>query len=213
MNLTHRESLKSVSLTHLPKVLPLLGFFNGSVVPVVRPRPCSPALPPVPCSQCSTSAATVFDRPTGLIARFSLSCQHEVPHDGDSLPPQTPVPPAPALPTTTQQVAGSRTVLWRGFASLYGWGRGNPTHPGSGTQLALAESRMGVPPCSTGDREQVASEESQFWTAHTLNIIRAYADHFHSLDCRQPAASLFVARRALGFLSHRRLSFFLTPCQ
>ena len=49
---------------------------------------------------------------------------------------------------------------------------------------------MGVPPYSTGNREQVNSEQSQFWTAHALPIVRAYADHFHSLDPRQPAAAL-----------------------
>ena len=49
---------------------------------------------------------------------------------------------------------------------------------------------MGVPPYSTGNREQVPSEQSQFWTAHALPTIRAYADHFHSLDRRQPAAAL-----------------------
>ena len=49
---------------------------------------------------------------------------------------------------------------------------------------------MGVPPFSTGNREQVPSEQSQFWTAHALPIIPAYADHFHSLDRCQPAAAL-----------------------
>ena len=49
---------------------------------------------------------------------------------------------------------------------------------------------MGVPPYSTGNRAQVTSEQFQYWTAHALPIIRAYADHFHSLDRRQPAAAL-----------------------
>ena len=85
--------------------------------------------------------------------------------------------------------------------SLYGWGRGDPTHPGSGTQswlfcplislgLALAESRMGVLPYSTGNCEQFPSEQSHFWTAHALPIVRAHADHCHSLDRRQHAAAL-----------------------
>ena len=154
-----------------------------------------PALPAVPCSQCSTSAAIVFDRTTGRVARFCLSCQLMVPHDGDCLPPQTPVPPAPASPPDNDPPSDwfSHGPLSR-FASLCDWGRGNPTPPGSGTQswplcplislgLAFAESRMGVPPYSTGKSEQVP--QSQFSTAHALPIIRAYADHFHSLDRRQ----------------------------
>ena len=54
------------------------------------------------------------------------------------------------------------------------------TPPGSGTQswffcllisfgLVLAESRMGVPPYSTGNCEQVPSEQSQFF--HSLDVV------------------------------------------
>ena len=49
---------------------------------------------------------------------------------------------------------------------------------------------MGVRPYSTGNREQVPSEQSQFCTAHALPNIRAYANHFYSLDRCQPAAAL-----------------------
>ena len=132
--------------------------------------------------------------------RWCLSCQLIVPQDGDSPPSQTAVPQAPALPPNNDPPSDwfSHGPLTR-FPSLYGWGRGDPTPTESATQswlfcplislwLALAESRMGVPPCSTGNREQVPSEQSQFWTAHTLPIIRACADHFHSLDRRQPAS-------------------------
>ena len=96
-----------------------------------------PALPPVSCSQCSTSAAIVFDRPTGRIVRFCVSCQLVVPHDGDSLPPRTPVPPAPALPPDNDPPSDwfSHGPSTR-FPSLYRWGRGDPT-PGSGTQSWL----------------------------------------------------------------------------
>ena len=89
-----------------------------------------------------------------------------------SPPPQPPVPPAPAPPLDNEQPADwfSHGPLSR-FPSLYGWGRGDPTPPGSGTQswlfcplislgLALAQSRMGVPPYSTGNREQVLTEHS-----------------------------------------------------
>ena len=115
---------------------------------------------------------------------------------------QTLVPPVPAPPPGNDPSASwfSHGPLTR-FASLCGWGRGHPTPPGSGTQswlfcpstslgLAVAESRMGVPPYSTGNREQVPSEQSQFWTAHALPIIRAYADHFRALDRHHTAASL-----------------------
>ena len=158
------------------------------------------ALPAVSCPQCSSSAGIVFDRPTGRVVRFCVSCQLVVPHDGVSPAPQRPVPPAPAPPQDEDLPADwfSHGPLSR---LLCGWGRGDPTPPGSGTQswlfcplislgLALAESRVGVPPYSTGNREQVPSERSQFWTAHALPIIRACVDHFHSLDRRQPAATL-----------------------
>ena len=161
-----------------------------------------PALPTVSCPQCSSSAAIVFDRPAGRVVRFCVSCQLVVPHDSVALPPQPPIPPAPALPPNNDP-----PVDWfshgplSSFPSLYGWGRGDPTPPGSGTQswlfcplislgLALAESRLGVPPYSTGNREQVPSEQSQFWATHALPIIHAYADHFHSLDRSLPAAAL-----------------------
>ena len=188
-----------LQFTHLRKVAPLIGFFNGSVAPAGRLRPCRTSLL---CSEsrvlrCSSSAAIVFDRPTGRVARFCVSCQLVVPHDGVSPPPQPPVPPVPVPPPDNDLQADwfSHGPLSR-FPSPYGWGRGDPTPPGSGTQswlfcplislgLALAESRLGVPPYSTGNREQVPSEQSQFWTANALPIIRAYAAHFHSLD--QPA--------------------------
>ena len=117
-----------------------------------------PVLPAVSCPQCSSSAAIVFDRPTGRVVRFCVSCQLVVPHDGVSPPPQPPV----EVPITLRL----------------------------GTGLALMKSRMGVPPFSTGYREQVPSEQSQFWTAHALPIIRACADHFYSVDRCQPEAAL-----------------------
>ena len=85
-----------------------------------------PALPAVSCSHCSTSAAIVFDRPTGRVARF-CSCQYVVTHDGESLPPQTPVPPVPDLPPDNHPPLDwfSHGPLSR-FASLYGWERGDP---------------------------------------------------------------------------------------
>ena len=109
-----------------------------------------PALSAVSCSQCSASAAIVSDRPTGRIARFYFSFQVTVPHDGDSPPPQTPVPPTPALPpnndppsewfsygplsdevSITVRLVASQSWLFCPLISL---------------GLALAESRMGVPP-------------------------------------------------------------------
>ena len=92
-------------------------------------------MPEVSCSQCSTSTAIVFDRPTGRVARFCLSCQLMVPHDG------------------------------------------------------ATESRMvSLPiPLVTVIR---FLEQFQFWSGHALPIIRAYADHFHSLDRCQHAATL-----------------------
>ena len=109
-----------------------------------------PASPAVSCSQCSTSAGIVFDRPTGRVARFCLSCQS--PNDNDWF---------------------SHGPLSR-FASLHGLGRGNPAHPGSGTQswlfyplillwLAVAESRMGV------DRHQPTTALLQSWESGHLD--------------------------------------------
>ena len=160
-----------------------------------------PALPTVSCPQCSSSAAIIF-----LTGPLDALCVSAFPVNSLSLttvsapPPQPPVPPAPALPPNNEPPADwfSHGPL-SFFPSLYGWGRGDATPPGSGTQswlfcplislgLALAESRLGVPPYSTGNREQVPSEQSQFWTTHALPIIRAYADHFHSLDRSLPAA-------------------------
>ena len=40
-----------------------------------------PALLAVSCPQCSSSAAIVFDRPTGRVVRFCVSCQFVVPHE------------------------------------------------------------------------------------------------------------------------------------
>ena len=158
------------------------------------------------CRSCGSSTSMqdvpIFDRPTGRVVRFCVSCQLVVPHDCVSPPPQPPVPPAPAPPCDNEPPADwfSHGALSR-FTSLYGWGRGDPTPPGSGTQSwlfcplishgrALAESRMGVHSFSTAIREQVPSGQSQFWTALALHIIRAYADHSHSLDRHQPAAAL-----------------------
>ena len=160
-----------------------------------------PVLPTVSCPQCSSSAAIVFDRPTGRVVRFCVSCQLVVPHDSVGPPPQPPLPPANVPPDNEPPADWFSHGPLSIFPSLYGWRRGDPTPPGSGTQswlfcplislgLALAESRLGVPPYSTGNREQVPSEQSQFWTTHALPIIRAYADHFHSLDRSLPAAAL-----------------------
>ena len=76
--------------------------------------------------------------------------------------------------------------LWLGGVGTQSW----LFYPLISLGLALAESRLGVPPFSTGNREQVLSGQSQFLTAHALPIIRAYADRLYSLDRRQPAAAL-----------------------
>ena len=102
-----------------------------------------PALPAVTCSQCSTSAAIVFDRPTGRVARF--------------VPVRAPNndPPADSF---------SHGPLSK-FAPLCGWERGDNNPPGSGTQsflfcplislgLAVAKSRMAY---STGNRRSLLS--------------------------------------------------------
>ena len=93
-----------------------------------------PTLPAVSCSQCSTSAVLVFDRPSGRVARFCLSCQHMVPHNGGSPPLHTPTPPEPAplvgvqSPTPLVPAASDSPVTWFShgplarFGTLYGWG-------------------------------------------------------------------------------------------
>ena len=130
--------------------------------PAVCPRPCRTFLP---CPQSHVLSVPPL--------RFCLSCQLMVPHNGDSPLPQTPIPLAPGPPPDNDPSDWfSHGPLTR-FASLHGWRRGDPGPPGSGTKswlscalislgLAFAESRMGVPPYSTGNREQVPSEQSQF---------------------------------------------------
>ena len=142
-----------------------------------------PPLDAASCPLCSTSSAIVFDRPSGRAVRFCVPCQRVV-----SSPPST-----------------SDAPDWfshgplSNFESLYGWGSSRPSPPGSGTQswlfcplislgLALAESNRGVPPYSTGNRDQVPPEQSLFWSTHAPHIIQAYATHFLALDSQQPAA-------------------------
>ena len=122
-----------------------------------------PALPAVSCFECSASAAIVINRPTGRTARFCLSCQFLVP---------TPAPPPDNDPPSDWFSHGPlRRFALRLVAT--------PLLPALATQswlfcplislgLALAESRMGVLPYSTGNRD---SEQSQFWTADALTII------------------------------------------
>ena len=110
--------------------------------------------------------------------------------------------PAPQPPATPHQTRNWFThgPLSR-FSPLYGWGSAPPTPPGSGSQswlfcplislgLALAESQLGVPPYSTGSRDQVPFDQSLFWTTHANPIIQAFAAHFSSFDRDQLAARM-----------------------
>ena len=180
----------------------MIGFFNGSVAPASRPRPCRTFLL---CPQSRVFSVPPL-LPSSLTGPLDALCTSAFPVNSSSLMTVSalhlspPVPPAPAPPPDNEPPADwfSHGPPLR-FPSLYGWGRGDPTPPGSGTQswlfcplISWACSRgiASGPSNSTGHREQVPSEKSQFWTAHALPIIRAYADHFHSLDRRQPAAAL-----------------------
>ena len=199
-----------LQFTLLPKALPLIGFFNGSAALAGRPLPCRTSLlcpqsrvlsvPPLllssltgPLDALCTSAFLVNSLSLMMVSppHFSLLFHLSLLFHRHLL----------FHPTMILLLTGSRTVLCRGSHHSTVGGRGDSTPPGSGTQswlfcplishgLALAESRMGVPPCFAGNREQVPSEQSQFWTAHALSIIRAYTDHFHSLDRCQLAAAL-----------------------
>ena len=95
------------------------------------------------------------DKPTGRAARFCLSCQLSVPHDGDSLPPQTPVSPTPALPPDNDPPSDwfAHGPLTR-FASLHGLGAWRPYSSRlwhsvlalmSINFVGVAESRIGCP--------------------------------------------------------------------
>ena len=125
--------------TLLPKVPLLLGFFNLSVVPAGRPRPArtfllcpqSRVLSVPPLNSSSFTAVSI-----SLLSPLFLG--HLLLH-----------------PTMTCRLTVSHGPLSR-FPSLFGWGRDNPTPPGSGTQswlfcplislgLALAESRHRCP--------------------------------------------------------------------
>ena len=180
-------------------LLPKFGFFNGSVNHAVCPLPCRTSLL-FPQSRVLSVPHLLLSSSTGPLDALcasaflvnSLSLTSVSPHLNPLFHQRL------LLHQTMTRRLTSHGPLSR-FPSLYGWGRGDPTPPGSGTHswlfcplislgLALAESRIGVPFHTTCNREQVPSELSQFWTAHALTIIRAYADHIHSLDRRQPAA-------------------------
>ena len=162
-----------------------------------------PALPTVSCPQCSSSVAIVFDKPTGRVVRFCVSCQLVVP--SRQCRPATSASHSTGACSSTQQWSSCWLVLARSSFQVSISLRLGTWWPHSSRVwhsilalfcllislgLALAESRLGVLPHSTGNREQVLSKQSQFWTTHALPSIRAYADHFHSLDRSLPAAAL-----------------------
>ena len=173
-------------------------------------HPCSS--PTVSFPQCSSSAAVVFDRPTGRVVRFFVSCQLVVPHDSVSPPPQPPVPPAPVPPPDNEPLADwlSHGPLSR-FPSLYGWGRGDPTPPGSGTQswlscllislgLALAGSRFLLSNLSSGLPTHSPS------SVHTpITSTRWIVANLQLLSCSHGKADTWT-------LLHRRLSPLPTSC-
>ena len=153
-----------------------------------------PPLDAASCSLCSTASAIVFDRPSARAVRFCVPCQRVVPHDSTVANPVASSPPSSVDPPDWFS-HGPLSC----FDSLYGWGSSRPSPPGSGTQswlfcplvslgLALAESNRGIPPYSTGSREQVPPDQSLFWSTHASHIIQAYATHFLTLDSQQPAA-------------------------
>ena len=164
-----------------------------------------PDLPTVSCSRCSSSAAVVFQQAHWTRCSFLRLLLTRCPSRQCRPPTST---SHTGASSSTQQILliGSCTVLFPIF---------HPS-PGSGTQswlfcplislgLALAESRLGVPPYSTGNCEQVPSEQSQFfWATHALPIIHAHADHFHSLDRSLPATlSCSHGKRTLGLCRTR----------
>ena len=144
-----------LQFTRLPKAPRLLGFFNGFVAPAGRPLPCRTSLF-CPQSRVLNVPPLRLSSLTGpLDALCCVSCQLVVPHDSVGPPPQPPIPPTTLVPPPDNEPPadwfshGPLSI----FPSLYGWGRGDPTPPGSGTQswlfcplislgLALAESRL-----------------------------------------------------------------------
>ena len=123
------------------------GFFIGSVVRVVRPRPCRTFLP-------SPQFHFLFVGPNDGGSPSSNSCS------------------TGACSSTRQKTDWfSHGPLTR-FASRCGWACGDTTTPCNATQswhfcpsislcLALAESRMGVFPCSTGISDFVTRNNGQ----------------------------------------------------
>ena len=141
-----------------------------------------PTMDMVSCPTCSSAPGVVFDRPTGRAVRFCVPCRREVnlsspshpslPHDFD--PPPLPHDSSPA-PQPSATPPPTRNWFTHGplstFSPLYEWGSAPPTNPGSGSQswlfcplislwLALSESQLGVPPYSTGSRDQVPFDQS-----------------------------------------------------
>ena len=169
-----------------------------------------PTMDMVSCPTCSSAPGVVFDRPTGRAVRFCVPCRREVNLSSPSHPPlphDPPPPPHDSSPAPQPSATPPPTRNWfthgplSRFSPLYGWGSAPPTPPGSGSQswlfcplislgLALAESQLGVPPYSTGSRDQVPFDQSLFWTTHANPIIQAFAAHFSSLDRDQPAARM-----------------------
>ena len=173
----------SLPFTLLPKVPPLIGFFR-SVAPAGRPRPCRTSLL---CPQSRVLSAPPLLQ-SCLTGPLDALCVSAFPVNLSSLTTMSVSLLSPLFsrrfllhPTMTCRLTGFRTVLCPGFHLSMVGGVVTPP-PGSGTQswlfcplislgLALAESRLGVPPCSTGNREQVPSEQSQFWTARALSTL------------------------------------------
>ena len=135
-------------------------------------------MPALSHSQCSTSAAIVFDRPTGRTARFCLSCQLFIPHGGDSPSPQTPVPPTPAPPPDNDPPSD--------------WFFARSTDE---IRFALRSinfiGRMGVPPHSIGNREQVPASTVEPCSGESDSVVPVSDDN----PCKNGVCTLFKLSR------------------
>ena len=142
-----------------------------------------PPLPEASCPECQRNSGVVLDVTTGDVRRVCTFCSRVV------------SVPDPPVPSSDWFSSGPLCQL----SPLYGWDSPTLSQPGEGTQswlfcplislgLLAVETRLSVPPFSTGPRAPVPEEQIQFWTHQAPDIIVAFAVHFSTISHNDPLA-------------------------